>query len=272
MDDFVEVRIGLGSTDEARVVELLASTDAEVVEWSADRLSAILPAARASGLVERLAALSANDIDMSPAAAVDDGAMPLASLRPCRVGPLWLVPAGQRVPPEAEIEPALNIDASTAFGSGQHPSTRLCIERIAEWPPTGELLDVGAGSGIISLAWLRLGGASAVATEVDPAAVVAATNNARRNGLADRLRFIDPTFQKSDQRFTSVVANIVAAPLIALAPMLVRLLGRSPRVLLSGVRDHQADDVLAAYRHQGLRAAGEWSEAGWVCLELSAPW
>ena len=207
------------------------------------------------------------------AASVDWGATPVSALRPTRIGGdggVWLVPAGADAP--APGEPSIHLDASAAFGSGLHPTTRLCLERLAEWTPTEPLLDIGTGTGVLALYWLARGGPHAVGTDVDAGARAAAHRNAAANGFEDRLTITDQGPDDLERRYTRVVANIVAAPLIALAPRIVRALGPSARLLLSGVRQSQGPDVLAAYRRVGLRPSGEWTSQDWMSLELSTPW
>lgn len=177
---------------------------------------------------------------------------------------LWVVPSWSE-PPEAD---ALNlrIDPGLAFGTGSHPSTRLVLAWLARELPNETrsggpiVLDYGCGSGILAIAAARLGAAEAFGVDIDPQALITAAENAARNQAEVRLFLPDalPAFCAD-----IVVANILAQPLIVLAPLLAeRARGR---IALSGILAGQADEVLAAYRGKfEIGVTGE--EDGWVLL------
>jgi ribosomal protein L11 methyltransferase len=142
----------------------------------------------------------------------------------------------------------LDLDPGLAFGTGTHPTTALCLEWLDRHPPAGlQVLDYGCGSGILALAALRLGAASAIGVDHDPQALEASEENARRNGLGERLRVYLPD---DEPRIPAdlLLANILAAPLIDLAPQLARRVRPGGAILLSGILQEQAEAVAAAYR------------------------
>jgi len=177
----------------------------------------------------------------------------------CFGGTLWVVPTGTP-PPQPE---AINIrlDPGLAFGTGTHPSTALCLEALAADPPVDEtVIDYGCGSGLLAIAALRLGARRVVAVDNEPQARVATGDNARRNGVADRLEVLAPgaSLPVADR----VLANILAGILQSLAPRLIDALAVDGRLTLAGLLDTQADAVRAAYqpacRFAPVTRSGEW--------------
>ena len=185
-----------------------------------------------------------------------------AQFGPIRIAArLWIVP-GWHVPPEPD---AINLvlDPGLAFGTGDHPSTRLCLQWLDRTIGGGEtVLDYGCGSGILAIAALKLGARRAVGVDIDPDAVAAARANARRNGVEGQ--FLDGL---APLTFTAdvVVANILANPLKLLAPLLASRIRRGGRLALSGVLPDQASEIEKCY--------APWIEftpctesEGWACL------
>lgn len=171
----------------------------------------------------------------------------LKDFRPMPFGRrLWVCPGGQRPPvPGAVI---LELDPGLAFGTGTHPTTALCLEWLDEAGVEGlKVLDYGCGSGILALAALRLGAASALGVDIDPQALTASRDNAARNGLGDRLQ-LAPAEGTLPAAYDLVLANILAGPLVELAPRLADACQPGGRLVLAGLLDHQAPEVTAAYR------------------------
>lgn len=174
---------------------------------------------------------------------------------------LWVVPSWHTPPDPAAIN--IMLDPGLAFGTGTHPTTRLCLRWLATRLQGGEsVLDFGCGSGILAIAALRLGAARAWGVDIDPQAVRAARHNAERNGV-DAAFFSAADSVPAPARI--VVANILAQPLIVLAPLLAALTVPSGRLALSGILTEQAAEVRQAY--------GAWydlepeeEEEGWVLL------
>jgi ribosomal protein L11 methyltransferase len=156
---------------------------------------------------------------------------------------LWIVPSWHTPPAPRAVN--VMLDPGVAFGTGTHPSTRLCLRWLDAHVRGGEtLIDFGCGSGILAIAALKLGVARARAIDIDPQALLAAERNAMQNQVAARF---SATMTAGDQPAELVVANILANPLIVLAPLLARLTVKDGRIALSGILLEQADEVRAAY-------------------------
>lgn len=181
---------------------------------------------------------------------------------PMEVAPhLWIVPSWHQ-PPEPE---ALNIrlDPGCAFGTGSHPTTRLCLAWLAAAMLKGEsLLDYGCGSGILAIAARLLGAATVVGVDLDPAAVETAQRNAADNGA--EASFYLPG-DDPEKQYDRVVANILAAPLMMLAPALSARLSAGGKIALSGILERQAEAVIEAYAPWCVLSVHA-SQDGWVCL------
>jgi len=156
---------------------------------------------------------------------------------------LWIIPTWESAPQPDAIN--LRLDPGVAFGTGSHPTTRLCLQWLSQsLPPGASVLDYGCGSGILAIAALRLGAASAAGVDIDPQALVAARDNASQNGVT--AHFHAPGGEPPGP-YQVVVANILANPLIALAPVLAARTQSGGRVVLSGILQDQAQEVAAVY-------------------------
>ncbi len=163
----------------------------------------------------------------------------------CFGGRLWICPGGQR--PEAETPLVIDLDPGLAFGTGTHPSTALCLEWLCAAPLAGtRVIDYGCGSGILSLAAARLGAATVLATDIDPQALQATADNARRNELEETILVSAPE-QLRDAETDILVANILANPLQDLAPRFASLVRRDGLLAMAGILEEQVPSVLGAY-------------------------
>jgi ribosomal protein L11 methyltransferase len=176
---------------------------------------------------------------------------------------LWVVPSWCDAPDPAAIN--VTLDPGLAFGTGTHPTTRLCLEWLAAMLARGAtVLDYGCGSGILAIAAARLGAGRVTGVDIDPQAVAAARENARINGVA--AEFVVPDGLPPAATYDVVVANILANPLRLLAPALAARCARDGRIVLSGVLTEQTDEVAAAYAPWFIMSSWK-GEDDWVALE-----
>ncbi|MSQ53954.1 MAG: 50S ribosomal protein L11 methyltransferase [Betaproteobacteria bacterium] len=186
-----------------------------------------------------------------------------AQFGPLRAGEhLWIVPSWHE-PPVAADAIVVRLDPGLAFGTGSHASTRLVLAWLERAGCAGlRVLDYGCGSGILAIAAAKLGAAVSDGVDVDPQAIAAAASNAERNGVALRARLPD-LLQPGN--YDIVLANILANPLIVLAPLLAARCAAGGRIALSGILESQASEVMDAYAGRfELAVAG--TEDGWVLL------
>lgn len=235
--------------EQSRVVALF-----EPAEDLRDRIAS---AARVAGLA------AVPDFTLTEVAGQDWVRLTQSQFDPIRISDrLWIVPSWHVAPDRAAIN--LELDPGLAFGTGSHPTTRLCLEWLEmNVAPTCTLLDYGCGSGILGIAALKLGAGDVLGVDIDPAALTAAADNAARNGVAMRLAHSGAPVT---QTFDRVVANILTNPLMLLAPLLTSRLKPGGRLALSGVLETQAEQVIAAYApHLPLVVGAAYD--GWVRLE-----
>ncbi len=182
--------------------------------------------------------------------------------RPMAVGPrLWVVPSWHRPPPAPAI--SLVVDPGLAFGTGEHPTTRLCLAWLDRVVRGGErVLDFGCGSGILAIAAMKLGARMALGIDIDPEALAVSAANARRNGV--HLTLCLPG-QAPPFAADLVTANILANPLVELAPTLAGRTRPGGRIALSGILETQSADVGRAYA-PWFDLAPLRQESGWVLL------
>lgn len=172
----------------------------------------------------------------------------LDGFQPMRFGErLWVCPAGRRPPPD-EAAVIIDLDPGLAFGTGTHATTGLCLEWLACHPPREQrVLDYGCGSGILAIAALKLGADHAWAVDIDPQALRASEENAARNGVRASLYTGFPE-DLPVQTFDLLLANILANPLLDLAPGLAQRVHSGGDLVLSGILAEQAETVMNAYR------------------------
>jgi ribosomal protein L11 methyltransferase len=146
------------------------------------------------------------------------------------------------------------------------------IEQIVTAERPDSILDVGTGSGILAFAALVLGVPQAVGLDIDPEALKVAAANARLNRLADRLRLILGGPDAVTGNWPLVTANVLAAPLMKMAPILVQRVRSRGRLILSGIPWSVESEVRQTYQHLGMRHVGSESRAGWTAVVLQASW
>lgn len=179
---------------------------------------------------------------------------------------LWIVPTWHATPDPAAIN--LILDPGMAFGTGSHPTTRLCLDWLSETIRGGEkVLDYGCGSGILAIAAAKLGAGSVLGVDIDDNALTAARDNAAKNRVTLELRH---SREPLEETFDLVVANILTNPLCVLAPLLAARVAPGGRIALSGVLESQAELVLAAYEPLLSLRVGAVLD-GWVRLDGKRP-
>ncbi len=176
----------------------------------------------------------------------------------------WVVPSWHEPPAGAQW--VLRLDPGLAFGTGTHPTTRMCLKWIAQHPPKGQrVLDYGCGSGILAIGAAMLGAASVDAVDIDPDAVTAAQANALANQVDLNLGLPEVAVGV----YPLVVANILAAPLKVLAPLLCSHVETGGSLLLAGILERQTMDIQAAYQpYMNLQVAD--TQEGWVLMRGQA--
>ncbi len=199
----------------------------------------------------------------------------LEGLKPVRAGG-FLVHGSHDRDALRDDDIGIEIEAGLAFGTGHHGTTAGCLEMLSplvrERRPANAL-DLGTGSAVLAIAIARLAPIPVLATDIDPVAVAVAAENVALNGVSQHVTtavadgFDDPVFTQNGP-FALIVANILAGPLIELAPQMRGHLAPGGMLVLSGILDRQHDAVVAAYAAQGLRHVSTLQREGWVAIHL----
>lgn len=239
--------------------------------WDVSRVVALFdpPASRTALHADIAAAASAAGIAQLPEISFAEVAeqdwvrLTQSQFEPIRISDrLWIVPSWHSAPDPTAIN--LELDPGLAFGTGSHPTTRLCLEWLEREITSGiTLLDYGCGSGILGIAALKLGAADVLGVDIDASALTAAADNAVRNQVSMRLAHSGDALIATYDR---VVANILTNPLMLLAPLLTARLKPGGKLALSGVLESQAGQVITAYAPYLPLTVGATHE-GWVRLE-----
>ena len=214
-----------------------------LTEADADHAAIVAAAAAACGVDPRALVRSLRSV-----ADQDWVRLTQSQFEPIHIGKnIWVVPSWHAAPdPQALV---LELDPGLAFGTGSHPTTRLCMEWLEVHLPTGTtVLDYGCGSGILAMVAKKLGAGSVIGVDIDPQAIASARENSARNHC-DVDYYLPEAFGSVavGQQYGVVVANILSSPLMLMAPMLAGRVAPGGALVLSGVLERQAEAVCAAY-------------------------
>ena len=234
--------------------------------WQRSRMLALFPTERAAS--EAAALLTAQDFfegcGVLGVAQVPDHdwvRLTQSQFAPVEVTPeFWIVPTWHDVPPQARQ--IIRLDPGLAFGTGTHPTTRMCLRWIARHAgPLGRVLDYGCGSGILAIGAAKFGAAAIDAVDIDEAAVSSTVLNADANNVQLNAGLPD----QAVGAYQTVLANILATPLKVLAPLLCSYVADGGSLVLAGILERQADELKAAYApHVKLEVSD--AEDGWILM------
>lgn len=251
----------------------------EQTAWERSRVVALAPleadhaalVAQAIALCEPPLHATELPYTLRPVADQDWVRLTQSQFEPIHIGKnIWVVPSWHDAPDPAAL--VLELDPGLAFGTGSHPTTRLCMEWLEAHAPAGlSVLDYGCGSGILALVAKKLGAQRVVGVDIDAQAIEAARHNSERN-RCDIDYYVPDDFAQAHPctAFDVVVANILSSPLKLLAPMLCGRIAPGGRLVLSGILARQADEVAAAYAP--FMSMSVWAERdGWIALAGTLP-
>lgn len=184
-----------------------------------------------------------------------------SQFEPVEITPtFWIVPTWHE--PPAQAQEVIRLDPGLAFGTGTHPTTRMCLRWVAQHPPRGQrVLDYGCGSGILAIGAAKFGAASVDAVDIDEAAVRSTEDNACANGV----QLAAGLPERAQGEYQTVLANILATPLKVLAPLLCNHVAAGGNLVLAGILARQAEELKAAYApYCQLQVSDE--EDGWILM------
>ena len=187
--------------------------------------------------------------------------------KPMEIGErLLVIPAWEQADPKGRV--TLTLNPGLTFGTGSHATTRLCLTALESRIHGGErVLDIGTGSGILAIAALKLGAASAEGVDIDPVAVRTAGENAALNGVADKLTvLVGDLSDKASGIYDIITANIVANAILSLAPAVPGLMAEDAVFIASGIIDSRKDEVIAGLEKAGLTVQEVKEKRGWECI------
>lgn len=174
----------------------------------------------------------------------------------------WIVPTWHE--PPAQARQVIRLDPGLAFGTGTHPTTRMCLRWVATHPGQTRVLDYGCGSGILAIGAAKYGAREVVAVDIDTAAVESTEQNASTNGVS----LVAGLPERASGAFDLVLANILATPLKVLAPLLCAHVASGGHLVLAGILERQEEELKAAYApHCCLEVADR--EDGWILMTAS---
>jgi ribosomal protein L11 methyltransferase len=234
--------------------------------WQHSRVIALFPSEPAA--LEAASVLSAQDFfegsevtGVEPLADQDWVRLTQSQFAPVEVTPeFWIVPTWHEPPLQAKQ--VIRLDPGLAFGTGTHPTTRMCLRWIAQHPPVAQrVLDYGCGSGILAIGAAKFGAQAVDAVDIDPAAVTSTIDNAAANGV----RLVTGLPDAATGRYQTVLANILATPLKMLAPLLCGHVAAGGHLVLAGILERQADELKEAYAPYAQLKVSD-AEDGWILM------
>jgi ribosomal protein L11 methyltransferase len=239
--------------------------------WQRSRMVALF--AKESQAQEALQLLSVQDffeachmVGVQAVADQDWVRLTQSQFTPVEITPdFWIVPTWHQ--PPAQARQIIRLDPGLAFGTGTHPTTRMCLRWIAQQGVQGQrVLDYGCGSGILAIGAAKYGAYEIDAVDIDEAAVTSTVLNAEANGVSLLAGLPD----KAKGQYQTVLANILASPLKVLAPLLVSYVVSGGSLVLAGILDRQADELKAAYAPWIPLEVAD-SEDGWILMTATSP-
>ncbi|WP_428003513.1 50S ribosomal protein L11 methyltransferase [Acidovorax sp.] len=243
--------------------------------WQRSRVVALFPTREAASEAQQL--LSVQDffegcqvLGMAELADQDWVRLTQSQFTPVDITPdFWIVPTWHELP--AEAVRSIRLDPGLAFGTGTHPTTRMCLRWIARKGATGEgaaafgrVLDYGCGSGILAIGTAKFGATDIDAVDIDTAAVESTVLNAQANGVQLRAGLPD----KASGQYQTVLANILATPLRVLAPLLCNHVAPGGHLVLAGILARQAEELMEAYAPWVKLEVAD-TEDGWILMTAS---
>ncbi|MCZ2204050.1 50S ribosomal protein L11 methyltransferase [Bartonella sp. A05] len=220
-------------------------------------------------------ALNPNKINIEILPNIDWVQQSLEGLKPVQAGSFFLHGSHDRKNIPSNVL-SIEIDANQAFGTGHHGTTSGCLEmitKVMQLENPQNALDLGTGSGVLAIGIAMLKPITVLASDIDPIAIQVAQHNIALNGVEQYVTAITATGFSHDTiisyaPFDLIVANILANPLIELAPEMVQALKKNGSIILSGILEEQHDYVLKAYLKQGLKHIETYHRQGWVTIHL----
>lgn len=239
--------------------------------WQRSRMAALF--AQESQAQEALQLLSAQDffeachmVGVQAVADQDWVRLTQSQFAPVEITPdFWIVPTWHQ--PPAQARQIIRLDPGLAFGTGTHPTTRMCLRWIAKHGVQGQrVLDYGCGSGILAIGAAKYGAREIDAVDIDDAAVTSTVLNAEANGVS----LVAGLPEKAQGQYQTVLANILASPLKVLAPLLVSYVASGGSLVLAGILERQSDELKAAYA-PWIQLEVADSEDGWILMTATSP-
>lgn len=235
--------------------------------WSRSRVIALYPSEAAATEARELLQLQdffegCKILAVKPVPEQDWVRLTQSQFEPVDITPeFWIVPTWHELPEQAKV--SIRLDPGLAFGTGTHPTTRMCLRWIARQPQAalGRTLDYGCGSGILAIGAAKFGATDVDAVDIDPAAVESTNYNSSANHVEIKAGLPDA----ADGEYQTVLANILATPLKVLAPLLCGRVQAGGNLVLAGILERQADELKEAYAPY-LRLEVADSEDGWILM------